>query len=1307
MQRNSKAKLAVALASLITAFTGLDVTQAANYVWQPSSGASGSWNTATNWNPNLPAGGTTVADDADLSELNLTSDSTVTLDAEQSISVITFGDTDPSTPANWFINATSSAANDNVNFLNLNTANNPTFNVVTPDQTATINATISNGSTAATTWGMAKGGPGTLALTADNAGLTGTIYINNGTLSLDFNHAWSPANNIIGDSSTGSSADAHLELQGGTLSLTGAAGGSNSQTFTGGTNAAIGAPSIALNQNGAASLSLNLGALTRTMLSEAGGNMKEPGAAIDVALPTSGTVSATSPTGAGGVILDANGSAFMTVNSGADWAALNASNNIVPGSSVSGFYTPSSSASLSGNVDMTSDATLTANTTVNTIRQNDSSAHTLDLGADPNTNPTGYTLSTGGILVTPTAGGPLTIQNGILTAPNALAADILIDQNDVNHPTTISASIQNNGSNYTAITKNGAGELILNGNNTSSGDIIVNQGTLSVTAGTLGVVGAPYICTQIAPAFGNSATMNISGNAAISDDHFDIAGNENNFAGGTGVVNQTGGSITNGAWFSVGAFGNGTYNFSGGTNTIIGGFAVFEVGVFGNSVGTANISGTAALSLWNGASVTMGDVGSTGNNTINQNGGTVTTYSDGGTTVGGGGVYIGGSGAGNNNYNLNGGILTTSYIARTSTAGTGNFNFNGGTLRAAVDSQAFINNLTAANVGAGGAIIDTNGHTVTIPQPLIHAASLGATVDGGLTKNGAGTLQLAGISTYTGKTVINAGTLQLPSSKAVVPAPIAAYSFDNINDNANGNGTGNPVTSGVLSAGDVVVNSGTGGTALNGTVNNADYLGLDASGISIDSGKFGNGVLFDGNGSSIDVNSQITDMSGSAFWTMSAWVKTTEQGAAFVSKNDGADTFDTGNSTFYLAGANPPNGVGSYPTAVRNAGGFLQGNTPVADGDWHLVTFVDNGGVRSIYVDGNLSTLNASGFTTTDVSNTVRIGFNADIYYAGDGNVNYFGDLDELQFYGSALTQQQVQELYANNLVTTGTSVGGQLLPASTAVSITASGAALDLNGNDQTIGSLTGVAGSEVLLGSGSLTTGGDNSSTNFAGAISGSGSLIKVGTGKFTLSGANTFTGPTSVNSGTLSLASSLTSTSKISVGSGAILQLQPAASINTANLALGPGGTLDLTTNTAVFDTKVAGHDANTLIADLASAYDKGAWDLPGITSSYAAASHGITTLGYDVSGNSLTIAYTLPGDTNLDGTVNAADLTAMEHGTGWNDFNYDGRVDGDDWALFMLGASLGTPPSVSVPEPAAAMVLAGIGLLGLGARRRRKI
>ena len=118
-----------------------------------------------------------------------------------------------------------------------------------------------------------------------------------------------------------------------------------------------------------------------------------------------------------------------------------------------------------------------------------------------------------------------------------------------------------------------------------------------------------------------------------------------------------------------------------------------------------------------------------------------------------------------------------------------------------------------------------------------------------------------------------------------------------------------------------------------------------------------------------------------------------------------------------------------------------------------------------------------------------------------------------------------------NGTLKAGAAAGGQAFGNLSAVTLTTTPTnptVLDLNGFDQTIGSLAGgVVGpptnAGVALGGGTLTTGGNNSSTSFTGVISGTGSLTKEGSGTLTLGGsaANTYAGgATTVNQGVLLL-------------------------------------------------------------------------------------------------------------------------------------------------------------------------------------------
>ena len=95
----------------------------------------------------------------------------------------------------------------------------------------------------------------------------------------------------------------------------------------------------------------------------------------------------------------------------------------------------------------------------------------------------------------------------------------------------------------------------------------------------------------------------------------------------------------------------------------------------------------------------------------------------------------------------------------------------------------------------------------------------------------------------------------------------------------------------------------------------------------------------------------------------------------------------------------------------------------------------------------------------------------------------------------------------------------------------------LELAGFDETIGGLEdfGTLGSSIALGTNTLTVAG-NSNSRFTGVISGSGGLVKTGTGTLTLNGTSTFTGTTSVTAGALGGSGTLPGT--VSIASGATL-------------------------------------------------------------------------------------------------------------------------------------------------------------------------
>src|SRR5205085_6861152 len=74
----------------------------------------------------------------------------------------------------------------------------------------------------------------------------------------------------------------------------------------------------------------------------------------------------------------------------------------------------------------------------------------------------------------------------------------------------------------------------------------------------------------------------------------------------------------------------------------------------------------------------------------------------------------------------------------------------------------------------------------------------------------------------------------------------------------------------------------------------------------------------------------------------------------------------------------------------------------------------------------------------------------------------------------------------------------------------------LDLSDNSETIGSLSGSG--NINLGSGTLTLASGFRTNNYAGAITGSGGVTKLGSSSQSFSGVNSYTGPTSLQNGLL---------------------------------------------------------------------------------------------------------------------------------------------------------------------------------------------
>ena len=301
-------------------------------------------------------------------------------------------------------------------------------------------------------------------------------------------------------------------------------------------------------------------------------------------------------------------------------------------------------------------------------------------------------------------------------------------------------------------------------------------------------------------------------------------------------------------------------------------------------------------------------------------------------------------------------------------------------------------------------------------------------------------------------------------------------------------------------------------------------------------------------------------------------------------------------------------------------------------------------------------------------------------------------------------------------------------------------------------------------------LTINGASGSGTFAGAIGGTGSLLKTGASTQVLSGVDTYGGSTTITGGALVIAAAgaIPNGTTVSISNGGALDLanhgtgaEIVAQLNgltIAGSASGWKGVVDLSNNDLIVHSGDNGEAvAMTIASQVASGRGaNGAWTGTGITSSAAAASpsnmalavvlndtnqtgslsgtplvgtlpfnNGLATFdGQSVADGDVLVKYTYYGDALLSGNVIAADYIQIDDGfeshlTGWynGDFNYDGVINGDDYTLidnaFNSQGSVSVTSAVFVPTEMIAVVPEPASLGPLAAAtvgfimRRRKV
>ena len=650
------------------------------------------------------------------------------------------------------------------------------------------------------------------------------------------------------------------------------------------------------------------------------------------------------------------------------------------------------------------------------------------------------------------------------------------------------------------LTKNGTGTLTLSGTNTYSGGTTFNAGTVSISSdanlgassgsltfngGTLSatnnVIGTRAIVMTGAGVFSVAFGKTLEESGAVS-------GNGNLSVGGSGTLilsgsgsNGTGTTtLTSGVLSLRGtvSLGTGNLNFVSGVLELGNGNFTRALGVGAGQVNMSSASGGAGFAAY-GADriVNLGGAGAT------------VTWGSGNFVASGQPLYLGDPTADHmvdfqNPINLNGAVRT---ITVTQGVGTG--------------PDAKISGIISGT-GASGLVINAVGVAPWNP----------------------GTLVLSGANTYSGGTTLTAGTLDINSTTA-------------------------------LGTGAFVINGGTidntTGSSLTLANNNVITLGGSFTFGGTNDLSLGTGAV------SISADQTITLNGTNSMLTMGSLANTTNGSGRIITVNGAGNTLVLGG---YTIAANNSNRTGTFngngnvtiTGAVVNGGSSTSGLTYSGTGTLTLsgantytgATTISSGTLQlgNGGTTGSLSTSSA----ITDNGN-FTINRNNAITQGTDFSGSALTGTGSFTQAGTGITTLNVANTYTGlTTVTAGTLLEGVSNAISTgALTVNGSTATFDLGANHtDSVGTVTLDGGGAINgTGTSALTSTGtfEMKSGTVNAILAGSGiPLNKTTSGTVTLSGADTYTGATTINAGTLNVTGSLASGSAVTVNnSGSVLE------------------------------------------------------------------------------------------------------------------------------------------------------------------------